>query len=587
MGDEEQSSFTSTGEPPVTVNQLLELLQSLNTTKSNPEFSSHQTVTISEKLNNQNYTKWARLMHLAISGRGRLNHIIANPPPTTDPTYQKWTQTDSTVFSWIIENIESDLVNQYLDYPTSRELWQGIEAMYSSGRDGLQIFDLTVKANSLKQGSDPIEVFYSKLITIWKEIDRRMPNPMKDAEDITIYNGLVQRTRLYQFLAGVSDSLDKDRRDLLNRDPLPSVEEAYSAIRREITRRGIMSSGQEPLSGNPSGIGAGLAAKGKFEATTKSAAKPPNRKEESDKSHLKCTHCGGTKHTKDGCFKLIGYPDWWPDSKKRGTKATVAMAAGSQSTTFAIGNRDTSTGFTAVTQTEETRGDEKRKTTDEKGKSLEELWASDDYWKPTSIQTALAQSINSDLQPAQSGKICSTWLIDCGATDTMSYDPLDFHTHTKPKKNLIQTANGGYSLVEGAGSIELNPALKLKNCLYVPSLSQKLLSVSHVTKELNCVVLMHPHFCLLQDIRTGKIIGRGTERDGLYYVDEVVQPGTAMLAHGTVDRKLWLWHRRLGHPSLEYLKKLFPQFSEYNNQFSCETCILAKVIGKHFILSIQ
>nr|GEV52407.1 reverse transcriptase domain-containing protein [Tanacetum cinerariifolium] len=49
---------------------------------------------------------------------------------------------------------------------------------------------------------------------------------------------------------------------------------------------------------------------------------------------------------------------------------------------------------------------------------------------------------------------------------------------------------------------------------------------------------------------SGKIIGRRTERQWLYYVDEVVtQQGTVMLAHGSTDREAWLWHRRLGHPS--------------------------------------
>ncbi|GJZ52903.1 hypothetical protein Tco_0607788 [Tanacetum coccineum] len=39
-------------------------------------------------------------------------------------------------------------------------------------------------------------------------------------------------------------------------------------------------------------------------------------------------------------------------------------------------------------------------------------------------------------------------------------------------------------------------------------------------------------------IRTGAIIGRGTERQGLYYVDELTTSGTVMLAHGTSKEKL-------------------------------------------------
>lgn len=132
------------------------------------------------------------------------------------------------------------------------------------------------------------------------------------------------------------------------------------------------------------------------------------------------------------------------------------------------------------------------------------------------------------------------WIFDCGAIDTMSYDACDFSTLTAPIKTVIRTANGGSSSVKGTGSIHISPTLKLKNCLYVPSLSHKLLSISHLTKELNCIVLIHPTFCLLQDIQTGKIIGRGSERAGLYFVDEVNQQGTATLTHGTVDRQAWL-----------------------------------------------
>ena len=95
---------------------------------------------------------------MAISGRGQLNHIIAEPPPKTDPGYSQWTRYDSIV-SWIIEKIDLELVNQFLDFPRAKTLWEGIETLFSSGRNGLQIFDLIVKANKIQQGSEPIEKY--------------------------------------------------------------------------------------------------------------------------------------------------------------------------------------------------------------------------------------------------------------------------------------------------------------------------------------------------------------------------------------------------------------------------------------------
>ena len=117
---------------------------------------------------------------MAISGRGWLNHIITEPPSQKDPEYSQWARYDSIVISWIIESIDSNLVNQFLDFLTARNLWKVIETLHSSDNDGLQIFDLTVKTNKIEQGTKTIEKYYSKLITLWKEIDRIQPNPMKD-----------------------------------------------------------------------------------------------------------------------------------------------------------------------------------------------------------------------------------------------------------------------------------------------------------------------------------------------------------------------------------------------------------------------
>ena len=161
--------------------QLFQMFQKLN--KTNNQTENPTSVEISEKLTYHYYTKWCKLMHVAIGGRRWLSHIIAAPPPPSDPDYSQWEQRDAMVIAWIIKNIDGEIVNQFLDYTTAHSLWQGIESLLGCGRDKLQIFDL--KAATLRQADDTIEVYYGKLNILWKEIDRRMPNPMTYSKDIT------------------------------------------------------------------------------------------------------------------------------------------------------------------------------------------------------------------------------------------------------------------------------------------------------------------------------------------------------------------------------------------------------------------
>jgi hypothetical protein len=44
--------------------------------------------------------------------------------------------------------------------------------------------------------------------------------------------------------------------------------------------------------------------------------------------------------------------------------------------------------------------------------------------------------------------------------------------------------------------------------------------VGQATEELNCIALIYPTFCLFQDILTKEIIGHGTKREDLYYMDD-------------------------------------------------------------------
>ncbi|CAN6709377.1 unnamed protein product [Malus baccata var. baccata] len=183
------------------------------------------------------------------------------------------------------------------------------------------------------------------------------------------------------------------------------------------------------------------------------------------------------------------------------------------------------------------------------------------------------------------------WILDSGATDHMTFDKNLFTSITTSSRKCIATATGTTASVLGAGTVNLTPALSLHHCLLVPSLSHNLLSIPQVTEQLDCVVLMYPLFCLLQDIQTKEIIGRGTKREGLYYVNDVV-PGRANAVRASRTNNLhevWLLHRRLGHASFGYLRRMLPSlFHEIKeSDLHCEVCILAKSHRVSFPLSMN
>lgn len=104
----------------------------------------------------------------------------------------------------------------------------------------------------------------------------------------------------------------------------------------------------------------------------------------------------------------------------------------------------------------------------------------------------------------------------------MTFDARDLVNIRKTPVMFINIRKGGKSSVTGMRTVEISSNLKIMKCVLVPTLSNKLLPVSHVTKEMNYKMMMNPNFCILHDIQTRTIIGCGTERVGLHCVNEMI-----------------------------------------------------------------
>ena len=90
----------------------------------------------------------------------------------------------------------------------------------------------------------------------------------------------------------------------------------------------------------------------------------------------------------------------------------------------------------------------------------------------------------------------NTWIIDSGATDHMTFDSQKFSHHSSTETCSVSYADGTPTPVNGAGSLSLTPSLHLSSILHVPTLSNNLLSISQITKSLNCIVTFWPTHCV-------------------------------------------------------------------------------------------
>jgi len=136
--------------------------------------------------------------------------------------------------------MEPKLIGNYIRFPTAKVVWDTIAITYFDGSDTSQVYDLKRRVTRLKQGEGSIKTYYNTLQSLWREIDFRRPNPMKCEVDIQKYNSIIQEDRVYTFLDGLDDRLDKIRADVLQLHPFPTIEQAYAHVRREDLRQMVM-----------------------------------------------------------------------------------------------------------------------------------------------------------------------------------------------------------------------------------------------------------------------------------------------------------------------------------------------------------
>ncbi|GJV81614.1 ribonuclease H-like domain-containing protein [Tanacetum coccineum] len=239
-------------------------------------------------IGSENYKMWSTAMKIALTGKNKLGFIDGTcVKPVTSPVLaQQWERCQ--VYSEI-----------------ASEVWDELKETYDK-MDGSVIFNVVQKINALKQGDLSVPEYYHTLNSLWSEFDilSLLPTCTCAAhERLLKHNQLV---RLMQFLMGLNDVYQPTRSNLLARDPLPDVKDAFAVLSREESHRGLAPSKTSAKS-NP----AAFVAKTNNGNTNFNNNRRVNSNYNSIRGpnpNLVCKHCGLIGHTIERCYELNGYP---------------------------------------------------------------------------------------------------------------------------------------------------------------------------------------------------------------------------------------------------------------------------------------
>ncbi|XP_055823211.1 uncharacterized protein LOC129891757 [Solanum dulcamara] len=239
--------------------------------------------------------------------------------------------------------------------------------------DGSRSYQLHREICTLHQGNLTMSEYFTKLCLLWDEFDALVLPPACNCGKSRSYVDHLQFLRLFAFLMGLNEVYSHAHSQILMINPLPSVSKAYAMITSDESQRltagsrisgdvhesmalyagrsnhymekgpsSIMNFGRRkrPYDNTGSNSRDSMAIYSGRGGYTSAGNGNYNNSKQKKNWHLVCDYCKLHGHTKDICYRLIGYPADWKFKKKVGPGPGV-MNTGREMTNHAYAERDT------------------------------------------------------------------------------------------------------------------------------------------------------------------------------------------------------------------------------------------------------
>ncbi|KAJ9566378.1 hypothetical protein OSB04_002344 [Centaurea solstitialis] len=473
---------------------------------------------VNDVLTDNNYADWSQEMMNFLFAKNKVGFIDGSikKPEKTAMDYMAWMRCDAMVKGWLTTAMEKDIRNSVKYASTAGEIWNDLLERFGK-ESAPRAYELKQILTGTQQGGASVSAYYTKLRGLWDEMQAVLSIPRCTCNGCTCDVGkkiveLKEKERLYEFLMGLDDKFSVIRTQILAMSPVPSLGNAYHLVAEDERQRTI-SGDKKPVTESAAFR---TFTHGRKEGNSNHQRDRPTIKDNKRSEVVEhCTFCGKDGHNREGCFKRVGYPDWWPGNKKRDeSKPKAACIETNTSPVPGLTNEQYET-------------------------FLKHFAGSGKRTKDDPTPTAFMAG-KTDFE--------DDWVIDSGSTEhiTHNVEILENRVQTRNEDPVV-IPNGDSIPVEGKGECTLSGGAKIKGVLHIPKFTCNLLSKLH----------------------TRSLIGAGECRRGLYRMGMFGTKKKALMT--TTD----VWHKRLGHASGDKLTRIdFLKNVSFNKL--CDSCSRAK-----------
>ncbi|KAJ0947137.1 hypothetical protein HanRHA438_Chr01g0011821 [Helianthus annuus] len=181
-----------------------------------------------------------------------------------------------------------------------------------------------------------------------------------------------------------------------------------------------------------------------------------------------CSFCNKDGNKREGCFKLVGYPDWWPGKKGEKTKGRAACVEAEPSPIPGL--------------------------TQENYQTLLKQFSSSGNVDTTKSFANMASKTDE----------VGEWIIDSGCTEYITHlQNTLINEKAAPFEGSVLIPNGESIPVKGKGEYVLPGGAKVKNVLYIPDFKCNLLQLVALAVICNVSYHFFPTFVSCRDCRGG------------------------------------------------------------------------------------